>query len=57
MAIRNVTDFKGLYCGYEAGNLLSGVGTVAIRNVTDCKGLYCGYEEATDKSQAAQLYE
>ena len=38
MVIRHVTDCKGLYCGYEEGNSLSGVSTVAIRNVTDCKG-------------------
>ena len=38
MAIRNVIDCKGLYCGYKECNWLSGVCTVAIRNVTDCKG-------------------
>ena len=38
MAMRTVTDCKGLYCGYEEGNGLSSVSTVAIRNVTDCRG-------------------
>ena len=38
MTIRTVTDCKGLYCGYEEGNWLSGVTSGTIRNVTDCKG-------------------
>ena len=38
MAIRNVTDGKGLYCGYKECNCLSGTYTVAIKKVSDSKG-------------------
>ena len=37
MAIRNVIDCKGLYCGYKECNWLSGVSIVALRKVTDCQ--------------------
>ena len=45
MALRMETDCKGLYCGFEEGNCMSGDSTTAIRNATDCKGLCCCYEE------------